>query len=173
MRHTQDDSGDGGPAIACHTHSDVGILQRPADLAFTPQTRIAWRWKVDSLPSRLREDTTPTHDYLSLAIEFDNGLDLSYYWSAKLPPETFYACPLENWKHKETHLVVRSGREGLGRWQAENRNLYEDYRRAIGEPPPRITGVWFIAVSLFQRESGRCAYADIRLSNADEALVVL
>lgn len=80
------------------------------DLAWTPDTRIEWSWKVDELPSKLREDTTPTHDYLSLTVEFDDGLDLSYCWSVSLPPATFFACPLENWKHKETHLVVRSGR---------------------------------------------------------------
>jgi len=173
----------GGPAVTCHTHRDVGILQHDVDFALTPETRIAWQWKVDELPSRLREDTTPTHDYLSLAVEFDDGLDLSYYWSATLAPETFYACPLDNWKDKETHLVVRSGHEGLSRWQREDRNLYADYRRAIHERatrahadaamPARVVRVWFIAVSLFQRNTGRCEYAGIRLSNGDETIAVL
>ncbi len=160
-------------AVDCHTHGDAAILQRDVDLPLTPQTRIAWRWKVDELPSRLREDTTPTHDYLSLAVEFDDGRDLSYYWSARLPTERFYACPLENWKDKETHLVVRSGSDELGRWLREDRNLYEDYRRAIGDPPTRIVRVWFIAVSLFQRGTGRCQYADIALSNENETVTVL
>lgn len=175
----------GGLSVRCHTHRDVGILQRNVDFELTPDTRIAWRWKVDELPARLREDTTPTHDYLSLAIEFDNGLDLSYYWSASLPRERFYACPLENWKHKETHLVVRSGRAGLGEWQSEDRAIHTDYHRAIGThraigkgavgsaQATRITRVWFIAVSLFQRNTGRCEYTDIRLSNAEHTLVVL
>jgi hypothetical protein len=106
----------GSAAVDCHTHRDVGILQKEVDFPLSPETRIAWRWKVDELPSDLREDTTPTHDYLSLAVEFDNGLDLSYYWSATLPPEHFYACPLDNWKDKETHLVIRSGPGSLGEW---------------------------------------------------------
>jgi hypothetical protein len=168
----------GGPCISCHTHRDVGILQHDIDIALTPETRLAWQRKVDELPSRLREDTTPTHDYLSLAVEFDNGLDLSYYWSASLAPETWYACPLENWKDKETHLVIRSGHADLGRWHPEERNVYDDYHRtiaprALGRPAARITRIWFIAVSLFQRNTGRCHYAEIRVSNAAEAATVL
>ncbi len=164
---------DGQVAVDCHTHRDVGILQKDVDFPLTPATRIAWRWKVDELPSELREDTTPTHDYLSLAVEFDNGLDLSYYWSATLPAEHFYACPLDNWRDKETHLVIRSGAGGLGTWIAEDRDLAADYQRAIGKPATRIVRVWFIAVSLFQRRTGRCQYADIRLSDGGTHLTVL
>jgi hypothetical protein len=40
------------------------------------------------------EDTLPTHDYLSVAVEFENGQDLSYFWSAALPPESNFRCPI-------------------------------------------------------------------------------
>jgi hypothetical protein len=167
------EQGGGRNGVDCHTHRDAAIIQKEVDFPFTPQTRIAWSWKVDELPSDLREDTTPTHDYLSLAVEFDNGLDLSYYWSSTLPKEHFYACPLENWKDKETHLVIRSGAGELGSWLDEDRNLAEDYDRTIGKPATRIVRIWFIAVSLFQRRTGRCQYADIRLSDGSETLTVL
>jgi len=149
-------------AICCHTHNDVGLLQKPVALPFKPDTRLRWSWKMDALPSAVREDTLPTHDYLSIAVEFDNGQDITYYWSAELPPETSYRCPIPTWADRETHVVIRSGSQGLGEWFNEDRDVYQDYINAIGGAiPGNIVKVWLIAVSLFQREEGVCQYADI------------
>lgn len=166
------------PAICCHTQGDVGILQREADFPFTPETTLDWNWIVNTLPSSVREDAVPSHDYLSIAVEFDNGKDITYYWSADLPAETGYICPLPAWKTKEYHVVVRSGPEGLGEWHQQSRNLYRDYQQHMkhsmgGEFPQRIVRVWLIANSVFQRGTGDCQYAAIRLSNGDSALAVL
>ncbi len=158
--------------IACCTRRDVGILQKPVSVPLTAATRLTWRWRIDALPSTLREDTVPTHDYLSIAVEFDDGQDLTYYWSASLPPGTIYRCPLPTWKHRETHMVLRSGRAGLGKWLTESRLLQADYATAIGTPPARIVAVWLIANSLFQRRTGRCEYADITIETPDEIVAV-
>ncbi|MGZ5050996.1 MAG: DUF3047 domain-containing protein [Methylobacter sp.] len=149
-------------AICCHTHDDCGLLQKPVSLPFKPDTRLRWSWKMDALPSAVREDTLPTHDYLSIAVEFDNGQDITYYWSAELPPETAFRCPIPTWTHRETHVVIRSGAEGLGEWFSEERDVYRDYIDAIGGAlPGNIVKVWLIAVSLFQHQKGDCEYADI------------
>jgi hypothetical protein len=160
-------------AICCHTHRDVGILHRAVSLPLAPDTRLRWSWKVDVLPSAVREDSFPTHDYLSIAVEFDNGQDITYYWSAELPVGTVYRCPIPSWHARETHVVIRSGTEGLGEWLDEERNLYEDYVRAIGGPvPARIVRAWLIAVSVFQRGEGRCAYGDIAFLAGGERIPV-
>jgi len=52
----------------------------------TPTLRLRWSWRLDKLPSRLPEDTALTHDYISVALEFDDGRDLTWHWSAGLPP---------------------------------------------------------------------------------------
>jgi hypothetical protein len=159
---------DGRPCIGCVTDDDVAILRRPVALALGPDTEISWRWRVASLPSSRQEDTLLCHDYLSVAVEFENGRDLSFYWSAALPTETHFACPIPQWNPRETHLVVRSGAEGLGLWQHERRNVFADYSRAIGAPPARIVAVWLIAVSLFQHGRGEAEFADIALTSAGE-----
>jgi hypothetical protein len=149
-------------AICCHTHNDGGLLQKSVSLPFKPNTRLRWSWKIDALPSAVREDTLPTHDYLSIAVEFDNGQDITYYWSAELPPETVYRCPIPTWTARETHVVIRSGLQGLGEWLNEERDVYQDYSDAIGGViPGNIVKVWLIAVSLFQHEEGVCQYTDI------------
>ncbi len=84
-----------------------------------------------------------------------------------------YRCPLPAWKDRETHVVVRSGRAGLGQWLAEERDLHADYARIIGGPAREVVRVWLIANSLFQRGHGRCEYASIRLTNNQRTLEVL
>jgi hypothetical protein len=164
---------DGRPAIGCQTHGDVGILRREARGPLAPGTRLGWSWRVDELPSDLAEDTLPSHDYLSIAVEFDDGQDLTYYWSAALPVGAVYRCPLPAWKDKETHVVVRSGPAGLGAWHDEERDLHADYRRFIGGQAREVVRVWLIANSLLQRGHGRCEYASIRLITHDRTLEVL
>jgi len=164
---------DGRPAIGCHTHGDAGILQRDARLPLVPGTRLRWSWRVDELPIDLAEDTLPSHDYMSIAVEFDDGQDITYYWSAALPEGTVYRCPLPTWRGRETHVVVRSGPANLGRWLDEERDLYADYQRILGGPAREVVRVWLIAISLLQRGHGRCEYASIRLTNNERTLEVL
>jgi len=163
----------GERTLACEVVGDVGILQRDAAFALRPDTEIGWRWRVDALPGLVREDSIPSHDYLSLAVEFANGLDLTYYWSKELPVDAAYWCPLPNWKHREFHIVIRSGSEGLGAWHAERRNLHADALRYFGAHPGDVVRVWLIASSVFKRQRGSFSVADIRLRGSAEQQIVL
>jgi len=159
--------------LHCRTSSDVGILQFPIDLPLTEATRLSWQWCVDQLPSALPEHIQPTHDYLSIAVEFDNGLDLTWMWSSSLPEGTIFQCPLPWWDQRETHWVLRSDPALLGRWLPEQRSVLADYRRAIGgTAPARIVAVWLIANSAFQRGVGECRYRGI-VVEADGAPTVV
>lgn len=166
----------GAPGIGCEVEGDVAILQRDVEVPLTPATEISWQWTVERLPGLLREDTVPSHDYLSLAVEFDTGWDITYYWSVALPEGTGYVCPLPNWKHREFHVVVRSGEAGLGQPLAERRNLLRDvehYMQGLGNRPARIVRVWLIANSVFMRQRGRCHFSQIRIHGDGPDAVVL
>ena len=156
----------GAAVIRCQCDNDAMILQRSLEAPFTPDIRLRWSWKVENLPSARAEDSLATHDYLSLAVEFDNGQDLTYLWSAALEPERSFRCPVASWRQRETHIAIRSGHEGLGRWIDEERDLWRDYQNAISSPPARIIAVWLIAASIFQHGQGRCEYRDIELAAA-------
>lgn len=173
-KHTKlDDASEHKHTIHCHTKGDTGILQHDVDMPLTKTTEISWRWCIDQLPSSIREDSLPSHDYLSIAVEFDSGRDITYYWSSTLPVGTGYDCPLPNWAGKEYHVVVRSGNQSLGQWLQERRNLYEDHEQYMGQPPGRIVRVWLIANSILQRGTGTCDYADIVLQNDEDNIRVL
>ena len=70
-------------------------------------------------------------------------------------------------------MVVKSGTSGLGQWLNERRDIYADYERYMGQPPARITRVWLIANSIFQRNPGDCEYADIVLHHRGGQIRVL
>lgn len=116
----------------------------------------------------LAKNTLENHDYLSIAVEFDNGQDLAFFWSSQLPVDTGFRCPIPTWTARETHAVTRSGNDLLGRWMDEERPLHTCYERFVGTigkrddghdprvvpPPTRIERIWLIANSMFKRRKG-------------------
>ena len=163
----------GERAIAVHTHDDQGIVCTPVEFALTPRTRLAWRWRVTEQPSAVAENRPQTHDYISIATEFDNGRDLTWIWSSQLAPETHFHCPVGAWTARETHWVARSGTGDLGRWCSEERNVHADVLASMGPAPARIVRVWLIAVSSFQHGTARAEFADIVLDDGVRAVRVL
>lgn len=164
----------GSRAFHCLTQGNVGIIQKELVFSLRPDTVISWSWLVSSLPSRLREDTTVSHDYLSIVTEFENGRDLTYTWSWDLPVSFGYWCPLAAWCDREYHIVIRSGIHELGKWVEEERNVFEDYRKYVRETPPeRILRVWLIAGSRWQRNKGEMTVKEINLKSRTETKKVL
>ncbi len=163
-----------GPQVNCLTQGEVAILQYPGRWPLHAQTQLQWSWFIQQLPSQLPEHVQLTHDYLSIAVEFDNGLDLTYMWSAGLPEGTVFQCPLPYWNKRETHWVVRSGTDHLRQWCHESRAVFNDYQVAIGGPmPTHIVAVWLIANSSFQQQVGECAYRDIAVTDSKTRSVCL
>jgi hypothetical protein len=154
----------GHGTISCQPLKNAGILQRPVAIALKPQTTLSWRWIVEELPSRLPEDQLTSHDYLSIAAEFDDGQDLTYFWSSSLPVGKAFRCPIPRWTPLESHMVVRSGLADLGKWVSDERDVYADYKEHIGGPATSIVRVWLLGVSLFQRRAGSCRFGDMQIT---------
>jgi hypothetical protein len=154
----------GHGAVACEPLKNAGILQHPVALELLPQTRLSWRWIVEELPSLLPEDQLTSHDYLSIAAEFDDGQDLTYFWSSSLPVGKAFRCPIPRWTPLESHMVVRSGLADIGKWVSDERDIYADYKTHIGGSAKSVVNIWLLGVSLFQRRSGSCRFADMQIS---------
>ena len=160
--------------VDVHAHRRVEIICREARAPLTDALRLRWRWRMDQLPAKRAEDTLLTHDYMSVAVEFDDGRDLSYHWSVALPSETSYRCPLPHWREREWHLVARSGSAGLGEWHAEERAVARDRVKAIGDSPPReVVRVWLIVTCVSGGGEARGRYADIELTDSATTIRVL
>jgi hypothetical protein len=174
------------PSIACYSHRDAAILHKDVSVPLSTDTRLRWSWKVDTLPSQLPENTLENHDYVSIAVELDNGQDLTFFWSSQLPVDCAFRCPIPTWTARETHVVARSGSAMLGRWLDEERPIHTYYERFVGTiakpddhpdprlvpPPTRIERVWLIANTMFRRQEGRCEYGAIELQTGGEIVRV-
>lgn len=84
---------DGGAALLCDCRADSGIIKYPVDVELDDSTRLTWKWAMRKLPSPNPENSLMTHDYMSIAVEFENGQDLTYFWSSSLPLETSFRAP--------------------------------------------------------------------------------
>jgi hypothetical protein len=159
----------GAGKIAVEPLKNAGILQRPVSIALKPGTKLNWRWIVEELPSLLPEDQLTTHDYLSIGAEYDDGQDLTYFWSSTLPVGKAFRCPIPRWTPIESHMAVRSGLKELGTWVGDERDLYADYHDHIGGSAKSVVRIWLLGVSLFQRRKGSCRFADIQVSQPGAA----
>ena len=164
---------DGRPGITAQTDDDFAIVRKALDIPLTASTEFSFDWRYDAVPALGPETDPAFHDYLSIAIEFDNGQDLTWMWSASLPADTHFTCPLPWWDSRETHFVLQSGSTGLGEWFSHNRNVLADYRLSVaGDPPTRIVGVWFIGVSLFGRQPAAASFADVAIVDGARRVAV-
>ena len=58
-------------------------------------------------------------------------------------------------------FVVESGSAKLNQWVNEERNVYEDYKKAFKEEPPMISGVAIMTDTDNTAESATTYYGDI------------
>lgn len=160
-------------AIELNMHDDATIMEKETLFELTPSTKLSWKWKVDKLPSQVSENSIPTHDYMSIAVKFDNGKDLTFFWSRDLPVDQFFHCPLPGWTDRETHVVARSGANDLGKWIKEDKNIFEYYKKTIGGPmPKKITHVWLIGLSFLQHGDGLSQFGEIKLYDSKSKVMV-
>ena len=58
-------------------------------------------------------------------------------------------------------VVAESGRDKLGRWQEQTRDVYADFRRAFGERPGRIVGIGIMTDTDNTGDNVHAYYGDI------------
>jgi Protein of unknown function (DUF3047) len=163
-----------GSGITVNADWTSAIIRHPAEMTLTPALRLRWSRRLDTLPSRLPEDSALTHDYLSVAVEFDDGQGLTWYWSCCLPEGFSYRCPLPHWRRRETHIVARTGTTGLGRWIDEERPVLADHQAAIGgRAPSRVVRTGLIAQTVPQAGHAAAEFSRIELVDGDQTPRVL
>lgn len=145
---------------------------------------LAWKWKTTSLiktadnrtknledsPVRVVVTFAGDTDSLSLTdrIFFDNVklltrqkmpyATLMYIWENRSPVNTV----LPNLHTSRIKMIVaESGPEKVGQWQELMRNVHDDYRRAFGEEPGRVTSVAVMTDTDNTGESVLAYYGDI------------
>jgi len=145
---------------------------------------VQWRWKVRNILKkgdvrRKEGDDYPARVYITF--EYDSSKlgffekakyemirllygqyppsgAINYIWESKVPTDTMVPNPYAD---RVIMIVVESGEEKLNQWVSEERNIYEDYKKAFGQEPPMITGVAIMTDTDNTGESATAYYGDI------------
>jgi hypothetical protein len=145
---------------------------------------IQWRWKVSNILKKGDVHKKEGDDYparIYITFEYDpNKLGffekakyeavkllygqhpphgaINYIWESKAPMGTIVPNPYTD---RVKMIVVESGESKLNQWMNEERNIYEDYKKAFGEEPPMISGVAIMTDTDNTGETAIAYYGDI------------
>ena len=88
---------------------------------------------------------------------------LTYIWANQEPVGTIVPNPYTD---KAQMIVTQSGTEKLHQWVSQERNILDDYQKAFGEPPPKISGVAIMTDTDNTQESVIAYFGDIILKRS-------
>lgn len=176
---------DGSTVVHADARSSASGLIHALSIDPAVQPLLEWRWKVDrpiaAADNTLRHlEDSPAR----LIVSFDGDFD-------KLPPQDQvffnsmriltgrqlpYATLMYIWENRAPRgtvipnqhtsrirmIVAESGHGNLGTWQHIRRNVAEDFRRAFGEEPGRITAVGIMTDTDNTGEQANAWYGDIQ-----------
>ena len=122
---------------------------------------LSWKWKVMQLPKGGDFRKSRTDDQAAqLFLAFTETKAIVYIWDTTAPQglmESTSPVPFMTVKV----VVVRSGPDELGKWIAETRNVYEDYKKLYGDEPPVVKGMRFQINSQHTKTSAESYFADV------------
>jgi len=145
---------------------------------------VQWRWKIMNILKkgdiyRKSGDDYPARIYITFEYdpskvglferakyeilrllygEYPPLAAINYIWESKAPVGTMVPNPYTD---RVMMFVVESGAAKLNQWVNEERNVYEDYKKAFGEEPPMISGVAIMTDTDNTGESAIAYYGDI------------
>jgi hypothetical protein len=145
---------------------------------------VQWRWKVTNVlkkgdVKRKEGDDYPARIYITFEYDpsrlgfFDKAKyemirllygqyppvgAINYIWESNTPEGTMVPNPYTD---RVVMIVVESGELKLNQWVSEERNIYEDYKKAFGQEPPMISGVAIMTDTDNTGESATAYYGDI------------
>jgi hypothetical protein len=175
---------EGRTVVFARSTASASGLVAPVSVDLNEYPYLHWHWKVPALiegadNSRRQTEDSPVRivvtfdgDKSKLSLEDRLFADqfrmftkqefpyaiLMYIWENRAPVGTV----IENLHTSRIRMIVaESGTDGLGRWRAQTRNVYDDYRRAFGEDPPRVRSVGIMTDSDNTGASAVAYYGDI------------
>ncbi|NWF74571.1 MAG: DUF3047 domain-containing protein [Nitrospirae bacterium] len=145
---------------------------------------VRWRWKVENIlkhndVTRKDGDDFPARLYITFAydpgkVSFGKKLKfkagqaifgdipigaLNYIWDTHAPVGAIVENAYTDFAQM---VVVESGAQKVGLWVSEERNIYEDYKKAFDEEPPLINGIAIMTDTDNTKERATAYYGDIQ-----------
>ena len=176
---------DGGEVVvkAVSNQSSSGITR---EIRIDPKEFpvVEWRWKVANVLKNGNVNEKSGDDYparLYITFEYDSTKvgffekakyetvkliygqyppigAINYIWESKSPIGTMVPNPYTD---RVNMIVIESGETRLNEWITEERNIFEDYKKAFGEDPPNISGVAIMTDTDNTKERAVAYFGDI------------
>jgi hypothetical protein len=172
---------EGRTVILARSRAGASGLVFPISIDLKEYPYLHWHWKVPALIPTA--DNTQRHledSPVRIVITFDGDKSklrsralfstssgrsqagvqhaLMYIWENRAP----VGRVIDNVHTARIKMIVAdSGAENLGKWRSESRNVYEDYKRAFGEEPPRIRSIGIMTDSDNTGTDAEAYYGDI------------
>jgi len=175
---------EGRTVVFARARSSASGLIFPVSIDPREYPYLHWQWNVPALINRADNTRRATEDSPArIVIAFDGDKSklpleerifadqfkmitkqefpyatLMYIWENRAP----VGSVIENLHTSRIRMIVAdSGDANLGQWREQTRNVYEDFRRAFGEDPPRIKSVGIMTDSDNTGEEAEAYYGDI------------
>ena len=151
---------DGVRALRLKSRDEHSTIAKEVQVDLRATPILEWTWKAVKLPDGAdirQRQTSDLTAYVLVAWPRPPAILrtrlIGYVWDGVVP-----AGSMERSRKSGlvTFFVVRSGSADLGRFVAERRNVYDDYVRAFGEPPPNPGAV---AISIDTNDTSSTAEA--------------
>lgn len=173
------------------SHNAASAMFYPLKIDLKKTPIVQWRWKINAVlkkgDARRRDgDDYPARFYVFFDYDasrlswFDRIAYESYYqiygvypplaalnylWANKLPVGSLIP---NIYSDRVQMFVLQSGNAHAGEWITQQRNIYDDYKRAFAEEPPAVLGIAFMTDTDNTGEKTTAFYGDIRLLSDDQ-----
>jgi hypothetical protein len=179
---------DGGATVLKgYAKDSASGLLHGLDLDVREKPILSWRWKVMGLAA---SEDSPDDSPVRVLVNFDGdrsklpfadrlfydqfrlftGNDLPYagvmyVWGSKTPKG---GSVVNKYTSRIKIIAVESGREKLGQWLAESRNVAEDYRHLFGEEPGKVVSVGLMTEADRSGRALEAYYGDLAFRSPGE-----
>jgi hypothetical protein len=181
----------GSVVVKAMSAASASGLVHALDIDPSEQPILQWRWKVPELISGANNARRTTEDSpVRIVLSFDGDKSVlpieDRQFFDRIRAVTGYELPYATlmyiWENQATQgtvipnphtsriqmVVAESGAALTGTWKLETQNVLEDYKRAFGEAPGRITAIAIMTDTDNTGSTVEAYYGDIRfLSMAD------
>jgi len=180
---------DGAVVVRAVAHNAASFLAARAD--FDPHLfpMLSWRWKVaQGVPAANTADQSKEDAPARLMVAFDGDTSklpfkeratasaaksisgqalpyatLMYVWGGKVPIDSITVSSRSS---RIRMLAVAADDQGVGRWHSYTRNLVEDFKRAFGEEPGKVTSIQLMTDTDNTGADVQAYYGDITVGAA-------
>ena len=148
-------------AVRFRSNNASFSLQKEVKVDLKQFPVLIWKWKVTKLPAGADFRKSKADDQAAqLFVAFTKAKSIVYIWDTNAPQGLMEDTTPVFFMHVKV-VVVRSGPAETGKWIAETRNVYEDYKKLFGEEPPAVSGMRLQINSQHTGTSAESYFADV------------